>query len=446
MRPYWNRERKRGLKAISVTRTGQKGQAVIMITLGITVLIGLLGLVVDVGYAYFVKQAAQGAADSAAMAAIAGANGNRGVCGTTVLCQTAYLCPSSPTNSNNFGVGCLYAKSNGFVNAGNQRVSISSGTGAPPSASGITTKYWVTATTTQELALGFLSAMGVHGGWVWAQATAAVFVTPSPGCVYVLDPTDAPSLKVNGGAGLQSNCGVYVNSSAANALSVANNATLTASAVNVVGGVNFNGSNITPAPVTGTTAVADPLASLPAPTFSGCDYSSPTISGGTVTLNPGVYCGGLSISGQANVTFNPGMYILNGGGLSSTSSNTVLSGSGVSFYNTSSPGYNFSPISISGGTTLSLTAPTSGAYQGILIFQDRAISSGSASSITGSSDSNLSGTVYMPTADLSFSGSSASSLTLALVVRSLAITGSSQLNKDTTGAVTAVKTTASLVQ
>jgi len=93
-----------------------------------------------------------------------------------------------------------------------------------------------------------------------------------------------------------------------------------------------------------------------------------------------------------------------------------------------------------------LTAPTSGTYQGILFFQDRNITSGGASSITGGTSSNMSGTIYLPGGDLTFAGNSTSTMTLALVVRNLTLTGNSRLTKDLTGNLTAVKTNASLVQ
>ena len=47
--------------------TDRAGQALIGITLGITVIFGLLGMVVDVGYSYYMKQVTQAAADSAAL-------------------------------------------------------------------------------------------------------------------------------------------------------------------------------------------------------------------------------------------------------------------------------------------------------------------------------------------------------------------------------------------
>ena len=46
----------------------QRGQALIMITVSLMTLCGVMGLVVDLGWSYFVKKSAQSAADSAALA------------------------------------------------------------------------------------------------------------------------------------------------------------------------------------------------------------------------------------------------------------------------------------------------------------------------------------------------------------------------------------------
>src|SRR4029077_13064535 len=148
---------------------------------------------------------------------------------------------------------------------------------------------------------------------------------------------------------------------------------------------------------------------------SGCDHTYFSASGGNIPLSPGVYCGGIRITGQANLTFAPGNYILNGGGFTSTSSNTIMTGSGVFFYNTSN-GYAFGPITLAGGTNITLSAPTSGTYQGILFYQDRNITSSATSTIPGGSTGNISGTVYMPTADVTFNGNSTTRQTLAFVV------------------------------
>ena len=107
---------------------------------------------------------------------------------------------------------------------------------------------------------------------------------------------------------------------------------VTASAISVAGGaVVSGGGSTTPAPTTGVASVADPFASLPAPAVGACNYNNYSPGYGTWTLNPGVYCGGINISNGATATFNPGIYIINGGALSLVGG-TSDTGSGVMFY------------------------------------------------------------------------------------------------------------------
>ena len=79
---------------------------------------------------------------------------------------------------------------------------------------------------------------------------------------------------------------------------------------------------------------ADPLASLPVPGIPAIVRSSHAlnISGGQVTLQPGLYVGGIKISGHAEVTLAPGIYYLQGGGFS-VSSGATVSGTEVMLYN-----------------------------------------------------------------------------------------------------------------
>jgi hypothetical protein len=427
----------------SPQKVSEAGQALVMVTFGSAFLFGVLGLVVDVGYGYYVKQLAQAAVDSAAIAAVVDASARGTSCGVAVLCQTGYACPTDPTNSTNFGVACLYAHKNGFGGSG-QTVTISSGTGTPLTAPGVSTTYWVTVTASQHQYLGFLSALGLHGGLISARATGAVnTVAGAGGCIYVLAPS-GNSMNVSGSANVFSNCGIYVDSTASNAFISSGGAKTTASAVDIVGNVNISGgSTITPTPTTGVSPVADPLAKLASPTFSGCHGGiNKSISATTATLSPDTYCGGITISGGANVTFSAGDYILNGGGLNVSGSSTVT-GVGVFFYNTSS-GYAFAPITISGAAGITLTAPTSGTYEGILFFQDRSISSSAASTLSGGSTANISGTVYVPTGQLYFSGgASTAPLTMALVCKELNVSGNAYLAKDPTGTLTGMPSASS---
>ena len=80
-------------------------------------------------------------------------------------------------------------------------------------------------------------------------------------------------------------------------------------------------------------------------------------------------------SGSSSITLNPGMYYINGGGISMSGSSGI-SGNGVFIYNTGG-----GAITLSGSGTIALSPMTSGTYQGITIFQDR--SSSTAATMSG---------------------------------------------------------------
>jgi hypothetical protein len=428
----------------------QLGQAILIFTFGVTFLCGLLGLVVDVGYGYYIKQVAQAAVDSAAMSGAAMAQSLGGTCGNSVLCQSNTVCAANPTSPpvTTFDTACLYARVNGFPSTGNQQVIISAGTGSPPSSPGVTANYWITVTATQKPSLTFTRFLGANTASVSAQASSGLVLSKGAGgCIWVLDPISNSSFNEGGSGNVQANCGIFVNSTGASALNVAGSAVLNVSAIKVVGGTSLsNNSTVTPTPITRTTPVEDPFASLPAPSYSACDHMS-LQPNGTVNLSPGVYCGGLKISAGSTITFNPGMYILNGGGLMVSSKNATLNGTGVTFYNTSN-GYAFGTVTITGGATINLSAPTSGTYKGILFFQDRSITSSATNGIGGGANETYTGSVYMPTASLTFvGGSTTHALTTVLIAKDINISGDAYLQKDTTGDLTGIaQTTVGLIQ
>lgn len=158
----------------------RRGQAILLVTFAAVALFSILGLAVDLGWSYFMKKAAQNAADSAAIAAAKAALASVGeagdfVCGSTVYCTAGTMCaspvPSAPANTTDHG--CLYAKANGFEPGGSRTVRMEAGTGVPPMAPGVNPSYWVTARITQTIPQLF-AAMISPEGHVGASATAAV--------------------------------------------------------------------------------------------------------------------------------------------------------------------------------------------------------------------------------------------------------------------------------
>jgi hypothetical protein len=210
---------------------------------------------------------------------------------------------------------------------------------------------------------------------------------------------------------------------------------------------------VSPPHTTGTSAITDPFAGLTAPTVGGCTYTYPAyptvISDSSPhTLSPGVYCGGLAISGSGNITFNTGTYIINGGSGSNSfaySGSGNLSGTNVTFFITGKSGYTAEPISISGSGNLTFSAPSTGSYEGLLFYQDPSASYAGTNTYSGSG--NVTGTFYFPTTTLSYSGSGSSALMQGLVANKIIFSGSGNFSKDTTGQFTGLtKSTASLVQ
>src|SRR5262249_2518139 len=98
------------------------------------------------------------------------------------------------------------------------------------------------------------------------------------------------------------------------------------------------------------------------------------------SLQPGVYKGGISVSGTGNLTLSPGVYYMDGGGFSFSGQGS-LTGNGVMIYNAPGNG-NSDNISVSGQGSINISAPTSGIYQGVTFFQDRTSSVGGSVSGT----------------------------------------------------------------
>ena len=148
----------------------------------------------------------------------------------------------------------------------------------------------------------------------------------------------------------------------------------------------------------------DDLCFLP-PDPGPCDYNNLEIDGGTVTLLPGKYCGGIKIDGGAQVTLDPGVYYVDGE--VSLLGGSSIDGDGVGFYLTGgSAGVDFS-----GGGQIHLSAPTSGSLAGLIFFQDPTANPGHTSAISGGGDLYYEGTLYFPTQNLSMSGGSTASST-----------------------------------
>jgi hypothetical protein len=371
-----------------------------------TMLLACIGLAIDAGYLQLVKSRMQTAADAAA---IGGAQEFR-------MNGAARVRDAARTD----------AAANGFTDG----VNATTVTVHNPPASGFyaADPMAVEVVISKAAPTFFMGIVGVASTGVRARSVARP--NPSASCVYALDAAASGAFSASGSVAVQMSCGLMVNSGDSSAAVASGGAQVTAAAISIAGNYSTSGGGaLTPAPSAHSAPENDPLSYIAAPAVGGCDYTNYKLSGGKVAeLLPGVYCGGIAVSGGATVTLRAGTYVLLGGGLSLTGG-SGLSGTGVTFYNTFDASHGYDGIGLSGGTAIALSAPTTGPLAGVLFFQDRRVTNGASSSLTGGATSVFNGALYFPTTALSYSGGAASTYTI-VVAKTISVTGNAKLSSD----------------
>lgn len=407
-------------------RSSERGQVLVLAALLITTMLGLLALAVDAGLAYSQRTGAQNASDNAAIAA------------AEVLAKTG-------STSQARAAALEYAQRNGFAHGVNGvTVTVSN----PPTTGPRTGDVRFFEVNIVKPSPNIFFKL-INGGSHTVGARAVAGINPvnvQPyNFVSLRDDCQKHTLMVDLGGTLTVNGGVYVNSGNASptgpngeSLPCGNfdkgapgygdafdvfgtGGKITAQKIMVRGGWETHNNDLvclpagccqpsgpcTASPSINQPVLPDPLASLAAPDLAAYPVQhgtsggpSPlTINSGTQTLQPGVYYGGITISGTANVTFAPGVYIMGGGGLSVTNS-ASLSADGSMIYNTRSSASpptagKFTAINIATTGNVTLKAPHIGPYAGLTIFQDRAATTNIILG-PGNGISGLAGTVYAP--------------------------------------------------
>jgi len=395
-------------------KAGCTGQALLMVTLSLFPILGMLSLVVDLGWGYYRKQLCYTAAQSAAMAAGVAAKGRvSGGCGsgsTQVPCPTNSPCPSALTTpSDPIQAGCLYAQENGFTTGG--RVSVvatATTTGCFGGAA-----YCVTFTVSENIPQLFSAVLGHSMATATARSSAAVFSSPNSGCIYLLNATAAKAFNYTGG-NLATGCGMYVNSDASNAFY------LTGGTINLNNGVairvhgmeSTTGGTVTPDNVyQNQPSFADPFGSMTEPTPAGSCTTLTFTDTGSHTIDPGTYCS-IEVK-NGSVTLNSGTYMITGGDFKQ-SGGTVTATSGVTLYFPETSG----TLVVTGGT-FSLTAPSGGSTDGIAVWKGGTASN---SATYRGGNQTINGVIYMPHTALTYTGGP-TSVQQTLVVDTLKMSG-----------------------
>jgi hypothetical protein len=345
----------------------RRGAITVVVALCLTVIIGVVAIALEGGMVQDNRRYVQSAADAAALAAADdlfsnwGSNSGQDTGGTA---KTSALSTASANGYNNDGVTNVVT-----VNI-------------PPQSGNFKGKAgYVEVIIKYYQKRHFSSILG--SGDVPVTARAVAYGNPGNTGILILNPTLQGACEIDGIVNIQNNGQIFSNSNntvandsasnfASGSIYVGPNGSVTSGGLYVYknlvnnGTVTYtNGGSLN----TFTSAVTDPLGTIPEPTTSGLTtYSDQTITTNT-TLQPGIYTnitigstGGWSGGGSGGgassptVTLAPGIYYLNSGG-SFTLNAGSIQGTGVMIFNNTGADNVFGMSNPAGGT-INLTPPT----------------------------------------------------------------------------------------
>jgi Flp pilus assembly protein TadG len=374
---------------LTTDRRARRGTVTVWVVACLSVLVGVAAVGMDGGRMMDERRSAQAAADAAALAA-----------GADMYENYAANTGADPDGTAR-AAALLAAAANGYANDGtNSVVTVN----IPPASGPFAGKAeYAEVVIESNIDAGFSRIFSA--GKLAVRARAVARGRPRAIGIIALSPSGAGAIRTSGSGSLRVlDASIAVNSTDPLAYTNTSGDLVSADSFEIAGGYQNNGAGLVGPVHTGVPPTDDPLHTIPPPdpaAYTVRSASKLTVGGNGATLQPGVYRGGIAIRGGGTVTLAPGVYIIDGGGLS-IGGNSTLTGTGVTIYNTG--GAAAGPIDTTGNTTITLTPPTSGPYAGISIFQDRTLTT--PVTISGNTKLQIGGTVYAPAAAINVSGSS----------------------------------------
>jgi len=414
----------------------ESGQTLVVVALCLTLLMGVMALVVDVGFVRYQQRQLQTAADAAAIAA----GLELGDCGKTVCsnmitaAETALkedgITTVTITPTTNSGTTSCTPPTPGagltmMINVSPCML------GASDPNLGNVNMAEVVLTQPQKMLFGGFVGMRSMNLVARAEAGDAYISGSSSGgnCIY----TNGMLFNSSNGNFTLNSCGVYDNGN----LQTNSGDSVTASTFLYYGSWspnncnsscvwNIGGTNTGP-PTKTTTQQSDPLSSLTQPSQPGNSptYTMTTPNSGT-TLQPGYYPNGVNLNSNVAVTLAPGLYYMNGS--INVGSGASLSGTGVELF------FANGSLQPNSGSTVTLTGPattssTAGTTANMVIWESKTNSTGMY--LDADSNSYYNGIIYLPDAGLTLnsgSGNTINSKSTSTAVDVQSITVNSGIN------------------
>jgi Flp pilus assembly protein TadG len=375
------------------SRVARRGVVHIWVVLLMVALIGFVGIALDAGYTVLTLNQMQAGADAAALAGALQARVDAELARSqAVAFAAANSAAREPItvdpNPDNLSSGDV------VLGRYNRDTNVFTPNAGAPNACKVVVRR-TAGSADGRVNLFFGPVFGINGLDLTRTAIAMTDGSAAAGMV-ILDLDDRAALGVGGSVTLTVLGGtIHINSNHSSGAVFTGDAAVEAEEINIVGGVAFNGTTTYTGYVnTGEPVLPDPLAWLPAPTYtpSGSSARRTVAAGTTETLNPGYYGGELVVHGTANL--NPGIYIFDNG--ISVQANGTMNANGVMLYIANGS------LNFSSGAHLTLSPPDAdvhsfpgvSTYEGIAIFQSRTNTRTARFELSEFMD--FSGTFYFP--------------------------------------------------
>jgi Flp pilus assembly protein TadG len=226
---------------------------------------------------------------------------------------------------------------------------------------------------TQQVAtpFGFLEHLaGVTNVSATALARVTASSTPTKLCLLSLGEKIDGGVYMHNGAQISApGCVIQSNSTKNYAVILDAGSKIRSQLLCAKGGIKNMASMVDASLVTDCPTMTDPLAMKPEPAPAAtCTASGLKLKAGLNTLNPGTYCNGVTISKTARVKLNPGVYHFKDGPLL-VQNDAEFTGDGVTLMFAGKKAY----FRFLDNSLITLTAPTSGATAGMLIWESQLI-------------------------------------------------------------------------
>ncbi len=286
--------------------------------------------------------------------------------------------------------------------------------------------YQVNVTLAVRRQLSFSSMFMPSAPLIRVSARAAAAGTNAEFCVLSLQNNSKTGIQATGNASIVMDCGMMTNSTSTNAAAGQGSSSVTATTLAAAGGIQQSANWTVGSYQPYSPQLEDPYKDLTPDDddFKDCALVPPALA---VKKNDGpqVRSGGgcyslIDVASQASLTLKDGVYIVNGG---SVNNQGTLNVENATLLLTNKSKLSNAPIGsfdMNANGELNVTAPTSGKWKGMAVYQDRRavdlaptgnITASSPNKINGNSTNKIRGVVYFPNQQVTYNGDGTGSAT-----------------------------------